>query len=327
MAEGSGRSMAPPQLAIQAKEDSTASNPAIGHAGAHPSNVAPREPIRGMLDYGPALTGPVAVQGARDRHAISETDVNQGAIGNCYFLAALSSLAQQQPELLRNAISGPKADGTYDVTLYEGGNYDDTPLVRRTINVSTNFVVYGAGYTLGGEFRAQDDVGQIAYTNGSDVGAEGEELWVKLIEKAYAVMMGNWSNTDGGWEVQAFEALTGQQYTEFNYNGPFNYVRENGTELNPMSNEQLRETVIRALESGQGIGCETYDNLAEAATMFPEDGFKFFPLHAYSIVDADNLTVTVRDPAWQKSGLSRANRTITWQQFRAIFKTFTTRVE
>ena len=70
---------------------------------------------------GPKQSGPIAVKGKGDKHAFSPNDINQGSIGDCYFLAALAGVAKTNPGLLRKAIT-QNSDGTFTVRLYTTEN-------------------------------------------------------------------------------------------------------------------------------------------------------------------------------------------------------------
>jgi len=82
---------------------SSESNPPIGDiitdCGAH---------------YGPPVAGDPFVQGPGDASDIDPNDVRQGQLGDCYFLATLASIAQQDPERIRNMVEA-NSDGTYTV--------------------------------------------------------------------------------------------------------------------------------------------------------------------------------------------------------------------
>ena len=48
-------------------------------------------------------------------------DVNQGAVGDCYFMAPISAVAKRQPHQIRNSVAD-LGDGTFAVRLRRDGN-------------------------------------------------------------------------------------------------------------------------------------------------------------------------------------------------------------
>lgn len=86
-------------------------------------------------------------------------DVAQGQVGDCYFMAALASIANTDPGIIRQAIA-PLGDGTYVVQYFRNG--------------AANFVRVDADLPASGS--------SLAYAK---TGPDGE-LWVPLMEKAYA---------------------------------------------------------------------------------------------------------------------------------------------
>jgi hypothetical protein len=106
-------------------------------------------------------------------------DVVQGPIGDCYFLAALASFAQQQPKLIRDAVTFDAATGNFNVTLYKDSQ-PWNPFNRHekaTIQVT------------------QQEIGDhIAKDRGARVGNDGA-LWPVIMETARAKMLdGNPTN-------------------------------------------------------------------------------------------------------------------------------------
>ncbi len=127
------------------------------------------------------FSGPVYVDG------VSPDDVTQGAVGDCYFLSVLSSLAVTDPEILESMVT-PLGDGTYDVRFYDRG-------IETYIRVD-------------GDLPVRWD-GSLVYA--------GDEMWVSLAEKAYAQLKGEsyaelsvgnpseaFRDVGGGWTITAW---------------------------------------------------------------------------------------------------------------------------
>ncbi len=93
-------------------------------------------------------------------------DINQGAVGDCYFLSAIASIVVNQPDSIKRIIKD-NLDGTVTVRFYNYVNGRHSPVyvkVSKSIPVSK----YASG-------RIED-----FYASGP--------LWIKMLEKAYAVV-------------------------------------------------------------------------------------------------------------------------------------------
>ncbi len=267
--------------------------------------------------YGPRVEGPTAHRGEGDTSDIAANDVHQGALGNCYFLAALAGIAQQQPELIRNAIEGPLQDGTYNISLWSTSQWDESRAPQRyTFNMSPSFVVWGdlSDHPIR---SVQEMEGQDAHSNRADRDEQGNmELWVKLLEKGFAIMRGGWEKVDGGiggWPMMALETLTGERHYEHYFGGIPEHLqhldRENLTRpssrTDAISDEELRTTIIHNLEVGNVVTAENSG-------------------HAVTVISADEEGITLRDQA--RTSENDGRTTYTWADFRTNYMKFTTRL-
>ena len=111
-------------------------------------------------------------------------DIMQGATGDCWFLSSISALAEKRT--LADRVINPAANNTD--TAQEGGIY--------------KFQFYRMG-----EWHDViiDDQIPLQYS----ARPENGELWVPLLEKAYAKFFGNYHNIVGGDPVWALFNLTG----------------------------------------------------------------------------------------------------------------------
>ena len=151
-------------------------------------------PGRGM---GVADTGKIKLVGDVD-----PSDIAQGAVGDCWFLSGLSSLAEFDGAVLKlytktgsghwgRPGAGPNS---YTVKLWDLATWTpveivvDERLVTRT----------GGGGSLLGCSPSKDG-----------------ELWACYVEKALAIHCGGWDKVDGGQCTHAWRLLTGckEQYT------------------------------------------------------------------------------------------------------------------
>lgn len=152
----------------------------------------PADPALRRRDQGTATFQP-ATNGALYKDGISPEDVTQGALGDCYLLSALSSLANVQPEVIKNAIR-ENADGTFTVTFHKDSFFGLFDRGQKPIEV-----------TVDADFPTKDGTHQL-YTKAKD-----GELWPLVIEKAYAKLDGGYQRVGkGGSPATIWQALTGK---------------------------------------------------------------------------------------------------------------------
>ena len=97
-------------------------------------------------------------------------DVRQGAIGDCYLIAAMQSLTLHDPDAIDRLIKA-NSNGTYTVSFADGSQ----------VVVSPDLPV--------------DNDGRLAFAKN---GSGPTELWPMVLEKAYATRHGGWGNIVGG---------------------------------------------------------------------------------------------------------------------------------
>jgi hypothetical protein len=140
-------------------------------------------------------TGP-ATRRADDQlyiDGISIDDVAQGNIGDCYLIASIASIAHTNPSAIQNSIRD-NGDGTYTVRFYDNGQ-------ARYITVDGDLYRYATGNPI--------------YARG----ANPREIWMSIIEKAYAQMHGGYDKIGhGGRTANAIHALTGSDVTTTRHN-------------------------------------------------------------------------------------------------------------
>lgn len=124
---------------------------------------------------------------APNEDVVHPNDVQQGAIGDCYLLAALQAVAKRRPEVIKNAITD-NGNATYTVELYLR-QPNSAQRVRQKITISNKFVR---------NYAASLDRG---------------EMWVRVIEKAMAKLLGGYDDLKSGSTDWVLEMLTGQTVT------------------------------------------------------------------------------------------------------------------
>lgn len=92
----------------------------------------------------------------------SDDDISQGQVGDCYFLATISSIAKINPELIRQSIVD-LGDGTFAVQFAKNG-------VKQYVRVDNDLPTYSWSTTT------------LAYASWGEEGS----MWAPLMEKAFA---------------------------------------------------------------------------------------------------------------------------------------------
>jgi uncharacterized protein YukE len=229
------------------------------------------------------------------------SQVNQGDLGDCYFLSSLAAVAAKDPAFIQSHIK-ENANGTYTVTLYQNG---------KPVEV-----------TVAPDLPANSD-GNDAY---DQIPADGA-LYVALYEKAYAQLQGGYATIgDGGDPKNALATITGQPTTEEDWQDS-NTAEEiltlgfGGHGGSPPSLASIQAL----LASGQPVTAWTTNN-----DVWP-DGDKNDPIevvgdHAYRVesVTTNPQTgqpeITLVNP-WGQDGTGQAVQfvTLTQQQFNQYY--------
>lgn len=275
--------MTPAALALGLQR--SAGNAATARLLSRFASPAPRTTASGQDDS--ALTyqrhaGPVYVRDIRDpdptKHehstGIAADDVMQGMLGDCYFLSPVAAVARIKPERIHRLIRGPVdtwADGTriFEVDLYEGHWYGNS---RRTFRVSDRFVS-----TAGGGSR---------YAQPGDVAAGGgAEIWVMLLEKAWAALRGGYDQAHAGQMGDGITAITGDDYTN--------------REISGRSDDRMFSEIAECVRDGKPVTIQTKqtftaDEMAEARDI----EYTIHAQHAYNIagVNAEHRTIDIMNP-------------------------------
>jgi hypothetical protein len=157
----------------------------------------------------------------------SHNDEFQGQLGDCYFISSLGTIADQNPQAVKNMFID-NGDGTFTVRFYTGSygafyNADGTVSDGFTSGTGTaDYVTVNRSvvvYANSGGVMAYSDYGQLT-TNTSNA------IWIPLAEKAYA----QWNQTgkegrdgtnkygsiEGGWMATVDAQVLGHNATDYN---------------------------------------------------------------------------------------------------------------
>jgi hypothetical protein len=130
------------------------------------------------------------VSGSLFQGGVSADDIDQNALGDCYYLSTLSSIALEQPSYIQNMFID-NGDNTFTVRFFNNSVADYVTVDRYLPTSSSGYAVY-AGW------------------GGGSGTSTSNELWVALAEKAYAQLAeSGWSRTYSGTQVNAYAAIEG----------------------------------------------------------------------------------------------------------------------
>ena len=135
---------------------------------------------------------------------IDPTDIVQGRLANCYFLAALAGLAEDEPAKAHLKLGERIRDNYLTQTTNKAGCYaismcvDGEPL---TIVVDDWFPFYKDKHGVEKFCFARNKAGELADGEG--------EMWVQLIEKAWAKVCGSYEASEMGTAAEALNNIDG----------------------------------------------------------------------------------------------------------------------
>lgn len=211
--------------------------------------------------YLPIKNGQLFVNG------VSYTDIHQGQSPDCGFLAALADVANANPQAIVNMFTD-NHDGTFTVALWDSGHLNNV-LVDQYIPVASPLYLGQAEYAYG-----QTSVRVTGPYVRSPV-----EMWVSLVEKAWAELEGNnYANIGYTTVAQGLYALTGR-----------------GASFgNPID----ANAIIAAVNSGKLVGLVTVLN-PSMPTLVGN--------HAYAVLSVDPVhqTITLFNPWGNNTSVSK----------------------
>ena len=117
-------------------------------------------------------------------NTLSSGDIIQGQLGDCYFLAAISAIAEHPDRLKRLFLTKTnEGNGLFAVALCLNGVWEEVLL---------------------DDYAPCDENGSLAFNT-----SKTNELWVVLLEKAWAKVHGGYLNIEAGLTREALRDLTG----------------------------------------------------------------------------------------------------------------------
>ncbi len=196
-----------------------------------------------------------------------QNDINQGSVGDCYYLTALQSLARLQTDRLRQ-LAVDLGDGTYAVQYKRNG-------VTQYVRVDGDLPSWSSDGSGGG--------GSLVYNR---PGGSGNQ-WASIMEKAYAYFRSganSYSSLDIGWMTAV--------YNDFGIAA--------STLALPQDQNSFFSTAAAALATNKPLDIGTVTSLAPGAPLVSKHTYSVL---AVSRDASGNVLVTLRNP-WGTDGFN-----------------------
>jgi len=208
-----------------------------------------------------------------DNRLIKPGDVQQGNIGDCYFLGALSVLSLNE-ELLLNIFpdKNPKSsdplireqdfneEGVYAVAFFKNR-------MRRIVIVDDYIPCNEAGKPV------------FAHPPGNST-----EVWTLIAEKAFAKLNGSYESIIGGLEKEAMQDLTGGVPVSYHISGPARDIDDEWKGENGKEDFWLKINSLFNPEEPCLVGCSySEESTVNCAHNIRKD-------HAYGVLKIDEFT-------------------------------------
>ena len=185
-------------------------------------------------------------------------DITQGELGDCYYLSALAAVAKY-PKMIRGLFKTDKVseNGCYEIVLHIDG--------KPQIVVIDDYIPCYNTFHM--PCFAQPN---------------GNEIWVLLMEKAFAKVNGGYLNIIGGLERESFEILTGfgSKYLTW-----FSYQFSNEEKLKKYRDYLFKELSQACKHKNHLIGLSTLPSAPQSMGLAGS--------HAYTVLDT--ITITSKD--------------------------------
>lgn len=198
----------------------------------------------------------------------SRFDVRQGSLGDCWFLAAIASLANNKKAFEKTVPTNQGFGESYNGKFYFNLWWKEKPM---RIGIDDRLPVTRIGSIYPPRY-------ELLYVKLND----GQEFWPALIEKAVAKVLGGYQWLDGGLPVNALEILTG---------GKVQVLDPRDHEDHP---EGLFDRLKQSHENDAIMTCGIWSG-PDSGRRLSRDGLQ--DGHAYSVTNVATVAMTTGDNA------------------------------
>ncbi|TFK50435.1 cysteine proteinase [Heliocybe sulcata] len=149
----------------------------------------------------------------------SATDIAQGALGDCWFVSALSTVSTKPGLIEKICVARDEQVGIYGFLFYRDSGWTEVIIDDFLCTSVPKFEELNDNEK--NLYKYDKDVYNSMARKGSKTlyfarsGTENE-TWVPLIEKAYAKLHGDYASLEGGFACEAIEDMTGGVANEIN---------------------------------------------------------------------------------------------------------------
>lgn len=210
---------------------------------------------------------------------IASADICQGALGDCWLLAAMACLAEHKgaiDSVFRTKERNPR--GKYRLRLYDGvkGKWQEI--------VIDDFIPCDK------QKYEKDGIARPVFSQ-----PHGNELWAMLLEKAFAKFCGSYAATEGGQTIWAIRAMTGDPARLFKQTEDKKFwTRQDLVNVADPKNRRASSLVKKGEELDNATMFEVvlkYHKLRSVVCASGSSGADgLFKGHAYSILDVRKIS-------------------------------------
>lgn len=141
----------------------------------------------------------------------SSSDIKQGTNGDCWWLAAVATIAHRKDLMEKVCVARDEECGVYGFVFHRDGDWISTVvddnLYLREKDFGQDSDIYDATGKKSRLYKKQKQSGSEALFFAKC--EDANETWLPLLEKAFAKVHGDYESIDGGWAGTAVEDLTG----------------------------------------------------------------------------------------------------------------------
>ena len=217
--------------------------------------------------------------------APSRNDAKQGQLGDCYFIAAVASLADKNVDAVRNLFIDNN-DGTYTVRFYADSNRAaDYVTVNRKLPTRSGRLEY-SGYGLSATSSATT-------------------VWIALAEKAYAQWneTGNsgrdgtntYASIEGGWMSYVNAQVLGTSSSNYSFSTTPKQTLINAISGNKAITLGTKSTVADGLVGGHAYSVTGYNASTDTFTLYNPWGTSHPGALSWAQLQANCSSFTVAD--------------------------------